>query len=798
MTAWSAWVASRSPYSWYKLDEAAGTTLTDSGASPVNGVTAASNITHNQAGLIPGDAGGKSKTSAAGGQIDTGIIARDAATGWTMYTTYKGTAANVTGNGEWFRQINSNGVTVRIGASDITLTQYGAGTTGWSFGPRTLLLDGTPKFVAWVFKNGDQRLYIGDTAGTLTLAGSQTLNPGVSPTGTSVTRFHRNDGSNFLSGSDDDIVFVSGADTLAQVQAAYDAWLGVSLPGAPTSLGAVPGVTDVDVYWSAPATGTTPDYYEVRLNGGAASNVGLLLAANLSGLTTATLYDTPGAEVRAHNAAGYGPWASVAFTTLSAPPPPSNDDATYWVRIHLGEPGDVLTFDVSSADMVDPDAPLQVLDGLRIGWADASDPWPSHPDMMTATLGLLAWDVSDLANYTTEGTPAEVTVWDGDPESGGVRWLTFAGRITSSTAKIVRRKSMSVSLFTINCADWLLDLAETPVEWAAFPAESIDNRLARIDAGMRAAGLPGLTLSLLFGPTLDAAAYGVTDPLSVLKDTLRQYTPGGGTEWQRWYVKPRTMLGSMAPSDYELAEYESEVPATILPAVFTVIGGILSIRFPGTISGDLTLGLVDSCYVDEAATGWESKKRGNPTLVKVTSPLGVYTARHSEDHPVKLELASTISGAGEEVFVENMADMYLPPLESARTWEVSKFLIYAAHLINGLGVAGGRVREWFPDPTDSYVFSSWPNAPVVVTNVPDTLNLTGDTGLYAGSLKSVELTITGRKVLIEAALRRRLPYARSGADLLTVDYVQATYPTIDVDHVDPTLTVYDTRLVRIP
>lgn len=218
--SWNAAITALSPYAWYKMDEASGTTLVDATGS-ANGVTAASNITHNQASMIPSDATGKSKITASGGQIDSGVIGKDSVTGFTMIWTYKGTTSNVVGNGEIFRTLGA-GVTVRVGASDITLTQWGTSTPGSSLGARSALLTGSAVLVCLVCLAGDQRLYI-----NATLNGSAAITVGTDPTGTDTFRFARNTAANFLSGQYDDLVFVPGALTGGQVSSLYSSWLGV-------------------------------------------------------------------------------------------------------------------------------------------------------------------------------------------------------------------------------------------------------------------------------------------------------------------------------------------------------------------------------------------------------------------------------------------------------------------------------------------------------------------------------------------------------------------------------------------
>ena len=91
-------------------------------------------------------------------------------------------------------------------------------------------------------------------------------------------------------------------------------------PGTPTGLAVDPAYITADFSWSAAANA---DGYEVRVNGGTATDVGNVLAHTLTGLTSDTVYNGPGAEVRSYNTGGFSSWASLAFTTPAVPPPVS-------------------------------------------------------------------------------------------------------------------------------------------------------------------------------------------------------------------------------------------------------------------------------------------------------------------------------------------------------------------------------------------------------------------------------------------------------------------------------------------
>lgn len=233
-------------------------------------------------------------------------------------------------------------------------------------------------------------------------------------------------------------------------------------------------------------------------------------------------------------------------------------------------------------------------------------------------------------------------------------------------------------------------------------------------------------------------------------------------------------------------------------AVFTAGTPVLGLDFPGSFDGDLSHGLVDGCQVDLKAAQWTSRKRTSPTRVTTTGPLGTFTAEHSTTDPIKLELSNTLTSNFPVPWPLNMAKMYLPELEGVRAWEVSKFVAYAGPLVDGLGEPGGYIREWWPDHATHASLAHWPDLPVVITDVPDAINLAGPIGRYAGQLTSAELAIIKRKFLVEFSLAYRLPTgpAYNDLDAASYDYVESRFPIVAYDHVDPDLTYYDARLAR--
>lgn len=93
------------------------------------------------------------------------------------------------------------------------------------------------------------------------------------------------------------------------------------VPGVPTDLLVTSKTPEtVSLQWSAPATAPAPTGYEVRVNAGVPTALGLVLTTTLTGLTPATAYDV---EVRSLAGVEPSPWVLAAATTDPAPPAPT-------------------------------------------------------------------------------------------------------------------------------------------------------------------------------------------------------------------------------------------------------------------------------------------------------------------------------------------------------------------------------------------------------------------------------------------------------------------------------------------
>lgn len=94
--------------------------------------------------------------------------------------------------------------------------------------------------------------------------------------------------------------------------------LGVlAAPNPPVNVDANPSCVTAAIAWEPPANGAAPTGYDVRLDGGAITDVGNVMTHEFTGLTLDTAYV---AEVRAYGTGGDSGWTSVGFTTDGAAP----------------------------------------------------------------------------------------------------------------------------------------------------------------------------------------------------------------------------------------------------------------------------------------------------------------------------------------------------------------------------------------------------------------------------------------------------------------------------------------------
>lgn len=446
-------------------------------------------------------------------------------------------------------------------------------------------------------------------------------------------------------------------------------------------------------------------------------------------------------------------------------------DPIYTITLKVG----THEFTITSDCTIDPDDPIQVLDGLTAGWEiPESGAWPAQPDPVEATIRLWTDDVANLADVNI-GTPMSIVAVD---QVGDV-FLTAHGRVGEMTARPVRRPSGTFMLYTLPCVDYTVDYAELPIviteEW---PAESADDRFARIAAAITAAGgapldPPADTGSAAF----KALAAGTTTAGALVADHLRQIAVDGTYGPERYLLTPVVVADEL--DHFECVLLERTVDAALLPGTFDVVDGLLTLVFPD----DIADGLVDACDLD-LETPWKRLKYRAANQVTVTAD-GYTAIVRRPGPPVKLELSSTLTDVDA---IDRMAQLYLPDVDESNGWVADTFTLYAWRTPSAITPA------WFPDHRADPASPAVYVMPIAVVGIPPELNLAGNIA-YAGQLSRVQLTIADQKTRVEFALRRQLPLG-IGDDAASWDWVGTEFPTITWDDVDPDMSWYEARLAR--
>lgn len=230
-------------------------------------------------------------------------------------------------------------------------------------------------------------------------------------------------------------------------------------PGVPSALAADPSTESLAFTWAAPASGGTPTGYRVRIDGGAATDVGLTLSHLFTGLSPGTTYTL---EVQAYNADGDSAWASLEATT-------STEAGWYRVALTLGG----MSWDVTAGEAAEYGPRLP----LTLGWgADDSAEWPSWVDFTTLTFSVLVADPAEMRDVA-RGTEVAFQMWT-DPAPGADPWQEFTGMVIQVDADTSPDAGV---LFTLNCGDEMSKTLDLYVghldDW---PQESIADRLNRI------------------------------------------------------------------------------------------------------------------------------------------------------------------------------------------------------------------------------------------------------------------------------------------------------------------------------
>lgn len=222
-------------------------------------------------------------------------------------------------------------------------------------------------------------------------------------------------------------------------------------PGIPTSVSVTDAdSTNLELTWSAPASGGTVTGYDVRVDGGSASTG--TSPHDFTGLTPGTSYTL---GVRSVGPGGSSAWVEVAGETdYEGPLVP------YEIKVRVG----AHVWEIESGDAADGE--LDVLAGAKFSWSAPDDVgWPPPRQAVPRDLVQLRIRATDPADVgdVAEG---DVVRFKFTPEGYlyAAPLIDFAGRVAPQGVSIVDDPQGGVIL-QITAVDYLADLAN----WSAFP-----------------------------------------------------------------------------------------------------------------------------------------------------------------------------------------------------------------------------------------------------------------------------------------------------------------------------------------
>lgn len=493
---------------------------------------------------------------------------------------------------------------------------------------------------------------------------------------------------------------------------------------------------------------------------------------------------------------------------------------------------------------------------LSISWSLPEDKvWPCQPNPVEAQIGIVVDQASDFAN-TAIGTPVSIMVYKdaaastppAGPYGAGQIWQPiawFAGRVADMSSRPVKVKPNARGmLYTLDCVDYLVDLAEETVGGTVdWPQEFVPNRVARM---MTEAGYPDpfATITTLAGSLFcqmgaRPAANGTTNLLDILTSTLEASIDGETAldlaleTAERYAVLPNldvdlvnhklTLNAAQPFSAVKLAK-RSMGDWHDYPATFANLGvsgwgpsmdpdNTLGVPSIPTLPAEAQ-GVLDACDIRglDGAT-WRAFKDGSIDTVTVTTSLAGYVGSASKppaipvgyvvDTEIWPSIFVTSDGVVNVTAADALARLYLPTDAEQQRWQIDEFeLVDAApsHVTNR-GILPGWFGPYTPG-VDGYI----PPRVVAVAKVPTVQNPNPSPDpWYAGQLSHATFAIENRRHSFTFGLRPHVPRSKIKATLAASQYISPAalaaavtqgWNTVKVNQLDPHYTVYDYRLVR--
>lgn len=467
-------------------------------------------------------------------------------------------------------------------------------------------------------------------------------------------------------------------------------------PGAPTDLVASSTPYTATVSWTPDPAATG---YEVSIGGGPYVAVGDVWSHTWDHLTPATAYTV---AVRAYNAQGPGPAATVVVTTQAADAPGSG---YYRARVQLG--GQVWTAAQGDAAELGPILPLE------LGWEvpDTGPGLPAQPSPDTATVSLVT---AAAVPHLAIGTPARVTVWlDPDPEARP--YATMAGEVGDLEVFPQQLPDGAPGVLTrmLLVGHEVAPNAYTVGGSGPWPAESGQARAERI---MAEAGQFPFTATTPVGNHFAERAPSEVPKADQLTDTLTQAAiyPRG-----RYSPPARHLWRAVADAAGNLQRFVAEL-----------------------VTAETTeLDVLDGRWLNRAAS-WRRTRRRDGSWVAITSPAGTRVYGDRQGPPLPPVTVQTTDTAA---FSELLLSSTFTPAWVSGEW-------FRIHLDAGAPPTYGL--DWFRRDPDSAGFP-WATRLVVVDNIQV---MPGLFARYGGMLAGARLVIErGGRVVVLFRLRPDVP-----------------------------------------
>jgi hypothetical protein len=402
-------------------------------------------------------------------------------------------------------------------------------------------------------------------------------------------------------------------------------------------------------------------------------------------------------------------------------------------------------------------------DPLTVGWAVPENGLAfTQPDPMQAAFTLALQSMADVADLDV-GDPVAIFVTLDSTEYPGDSLnhiVSFRGRVAG--VRMRPRKGGGV-LVTVVCVDYSVDLAESPVGTADWPAEKVQPRTDRIAAEAGVAVPP--TWPPLIGANIDLAARtgAQTDARSAFVRMLDTAggAAGGGYKLYLTSHYPVDSITDPAPDPLEPFEYWTDVyterDAGSAAAGFYTLPGSLQLLDSGLwgiVIDELPAdagqqGHINADYVDLSAE-WALTKNDRPDTIVVTGPYTLPTAgvtKVTAQAPDPVPVTTVIDT--DLIDYQNaqiLADLNLTSHDSDR-WAAEEFTFRADLDPTRLT----RPGIWFNDATVVQL-----SAPLAVSPIPEDQNPSG-IDWFAGTLVAAGFTLAGGRFSATLRLSRRLP-----------------------------------------